>query len=689
MTGRGGRQEREALHGQRPLLADGGTTYTSTNVYQLDWSYTVHLETGPVEFSFKRPVRDTDNPDVETFLTFLTWNGIIPDDRAEWHRNYTPLDRWVKAHILRLIRGDTHSGIADYLRANPLQATELGFYDDDASAIEEYDDSPDNPGPAGYSQLYDIWNDTFTPRTRAACQIIAERLVQYAREKGFPAPEDVFRPEPVEVDEEEPDEDTPTVRELTTKKTGEIWNHARPMVLDHWHLKRHHNWQVPEETFFDAHAGVATASDDVFPESALGNMVAKSDHDRVHYPSTHRKELKRFDIEEIRELHRSVTKDLIREARRKGELVGNLQVAIDVTKGHPWTGHVERHEDGSNAEKWVLGYRNDNDQRAQYYFQWASIQVVGLDIPLVLDAVPVHRGYTRAQMVDDLLTHATEMVDDIEVVYMDGDYDSLGVKNTVEKYDTLYVNRKSRDDTDKERMREMWENGEAVRIYEEEDRLNKPPRKTVYVPHIAVDEDLDEDEDMDEEEMEAKKQRMRQQLLDDFDGVGDSEGLPDESPFKSLLSDIHDDEDDITAEEDSSDDEDEEDEFDASEMYVAFETNSRLADKRGAAGRDAIPKNEQRHAAARLVRRYNRRWGIENGYKKLGHFLPRSGSKDENLRFFGFAFAATLYNCWRLVDLLVKLSVEDDPEYTPLVTASRFLAVAEGQFGLEAKPPPD
>lgn len=52
-------------------------------------------------------------------------------------------------------------------------------------------------------------------------------------------------------------------------------------------------------------------------------------------------------------------------------------------------------------------------------------------------------------------------------------------------------------------------------------------------------------------------------------------------------------------------------------------------------------------------------------------------------------FASTLYNCWRLVDLLVKLSVESDPDYTPLVTASRFLAVAEGMFGLGSKPPPD
>lgn len=84
---------------------------------------------------------------------------------------------------------------------------------------------------------------------------------------------------------------------------------------------------------------------------------------------------------------------------------------------------------------------------------------------------------------------------------------------------------------------------------------------------------------------------------------------------------------------------------------------------------------------------YGSRWGIENGYKKQKQFLPRSGSPDHTLRFFGFIFGATLYNAWRLVDLLVKLSVEDHPDYTPLVTASRFMSVMEGHFGL--KPPPD
>jgi len=439
--------------------------------------------------------------------------------------------------------------------------------------------------------------------------------------------------------------------------------------LEHWHLKRHHNWQVPEYTFFDGHAYLATASDDEFPESGLGNMLTKSNHDRVHYPSTHRRELKKFDIAEIRELHREVTKDLIREARREGELVGKLEVAIDQTKGHPWTGEIERDENGNNIEDYILGYKNDNDERIQHYFQWASVQIVGLDIPLVLDAVPVHRGYARGDIVDDLLETATDMVDDIERVYMDADFDSEAVKNAAEKHGVLYTNRKSRDREDKRRMREMWKNGEAVRIVEEEDRPRMPMRKKIYVPHIAVDDEEDEEDD-------DQDDGLRQELLSDFSDAGGAE-MPEESPFESLLDDMR--------EEEERDKED----VDGAEKYVVFETNDPLTDKRGTAGRDSIPKSEQRHAAARMVRKYGRRWGIENGYKKLGHFLPRSGSKDLVLRFFGFAFAATLYNCWRLVDLLVKLTVKDDPAYTPLVTASRFLSVAEGMFGLEAKPPPD
>jgi IS4 transposase len=643
----------------------------------VNWSYTVHLETGPVGFDVTCPFFEDDDPHVESLIHYLNWSGEIPDNRAEWHRNYTPIDRWFRAHLLRRIRGDTHQELLEALKDDANLAARLGFFDGDASAIDEFDNTGSGHGIPSYTQIRDMWEEEFSARTRGACTVLAERLVEYAREKGLPAPEDVFRPGDVTV--EEVDEDDPTVRELTINKTADVWEHIRPMVLKHWYLKRHHNWQVPEHQFFDAHAALAADSDDVYAESGLGNMQAKGNVDDIHYPSTHRRELSRLSVEEIRELHRAVVEDLIAEARRESELVGKMVVAIDETKGHPWTGEIKRDEDGNNVEDWRLGYKNDNDTRTQYYYKWASIQVVGLDIPLVLDAIPVKRGMSKGDIVDELLGTATELLDDIELVLMDAGFDSEASKNTAEHHESLYVNRKSRDTDDKRRMREMWsdddEELEAVRIVEEEERIGMPNRKTIYVPKVMTD---DEDE-------EGEEDGMRQELIEDFsetvtEDEGDSEEFPDKSPFNSLIAEMRE-------EEQAKKEDDDDDDFDPTEMYVAFETNHPLAAKRRGRGEADYSEREQQQAAARIVRKYGSRWGIENGFKKRGHFLPRTASPDHVLRFFGFIFAATLYNAWRLVDILVKLSVEDNPMYTPLVTASRFMAVMEGHFGL--KPPPD
>lgn len=685
MTGHGGHHDRAGLGQQPPELPDGGmqtTDFTAADVrFEINWSYTVHLEPGPVEFKLDRILFEDDNPDVELLVALLRWGGKIPDDRAEWHRNYTPIRRWILAHIVRLVRGDSHQGLIKYFEEDEQRAARLGFFDNGQSVIEKYDESGDNEGVPGYTQLRDMWEEHFTARTRGACIVIAERLVQLAREHGLPAPDEVFRPED-DIEPEEIDEDDPTIRELTIEKTGDVWQHIRPMVLNHWYLKRHHNWQIPEYQFFDAHAALAADSDDVYPESGLGNMLAKGSVDDIHYPSTQRKELSRFSVEEIREMHHEVVKDLIAEARREGELVGKLTVAIDETKGHPWTGEIKRDEDGNNIEPWRLGYKNDNDTRTQYYYKWAAIQVVGFDIPLVLDALPVRRGMTKGEIVDELMASASELLDDVELVLMDAGFDSEASKNNVEAHRALYMNRKSRDKDDKKRMREMWSEDddelEPVRIVEQEERVGMPNRKIIYVPKVMTGDDEDEEDDDDD--------GMRQELIEDFtetvteDESGDEE-FPEKSPFDSLISEMREEE------QAKKEDQDEYDEFDPSEMFVAFETNHPLAAKRRGRGEADYTKREQQQAAARMVRKYGSRWGIENGFKKRGHFLPRSASPNHALRFFGFIFAATLYNAWRLVDILVKLSVEDDPEYTPLVPASRFMAVMEGQFSL-SKPPP-
>jgi hypothetical protein len=44
------------------------------------------------------------------------------------------------------------------------------------------------------------------------------------------------------------------------------------------------------------------------------------------------------------------------------------------------------------------------------------------------------------------------------------------------------------------------------------------------------------------------------------------------------------------------------------------------------------------------------------------------------------------YSVWRLVDLLVKLALQDDPDSTPLVTAPELLTLTK-QMGRSLDPP--
>ncbi|PSQ51950.1 hypothetical protein BRD20_09020 [Halobacteriales archaeon SW_8_65_20] len=91
---------------------------------------------------------------------------------------------------------------------------------------------------------------------------------------------------------------------------------------------------------------------------------------------------------------------------------------------------------------------------------------------------------------------------------------------------------------------------------------------------------------------------------------------------------------------------------------------------------------------SRLIRQYSHRWGIENGFKQIKRFRVRATSMKFEYRFFNFLYACTMYNAWRLVDLLVKIELlaESEFRHKPLVTADLFLTIAKDYAGLD---PPD
>ncbi len=126
------------------------------------------------------------------------------------------------------------------------------------------------------------------------------------------------------------------------------------------------------------------------------------------------------------------------------------------------------------------------------------------------------------------------------------------------------------------------------------------------------------------------------------------------------------------------------------ELYMLFETNHPDLELPGDEGEDGdeMSELEKANMVARVIRKYKHRWGIENGFKQIKSFRVRTTSMSYEYRFFNFLYACTLYNVWRLTDLLVKLELRAESEfrYEPLVTAELFLTIAKDYVGLD---PPD
>lgn len=75
-----------------------------------------------------------ENPsigDLVANLSITPHEGQIPDERAEWHRNYTSPKRWIRAHVYRLAMGWQETQLANELEERPELAKNFGFIDDD------------------------------------------------------------------------------------------------------------------------------------------------------------------------------------------------------------------------------------------------------------------------------------------------------------------------------------------------------------------------------------------------------------------------------------------------------------------------------------------------------------------------------------------------------------------------------
>jgi len=75
----------------------------------------------------------------------------------------------------------------------------------------------------------------------------------------------------------------------------------------------------------------------------------------------------------------------------------------------------------------------------------------------------------------------------------------------------------------------------------------------------------------------------------------------------------------------------------------------------------------------RLFLLYGKRWGIETSYRvKKQSFLPKTTSKNYQIRIFYFLFSVLLYNLWLLADILIWLALFGEVKQDHLITSKYF-----------------
>jgi IS4 transposase len=71
---------------------------------------------------------------------------------------------------------------------------------------------------------------------------------------------------------------------------------------------------------------------------------------------------------------------------------------------------------------------------------------------------------------------------------------------------------------------------------------------------------------------------------------------------------------------------------------------------------------------------YGRRWDIETGFRvQKNKFLPKTTSKNYNVRLFLFLFSELLYNCWMLINVRISLEKHEEIQEEKEITAKKFI----------------
>ncbi len=267
------------------------------------------------------------------------------------------------------------------------------------------------------STLWRSWHKRFTADLRSTVETATRTILIKARNAGVAVPREPERhllSHGDDKDESDPDE------QAILDETATITDHVSRVVFPAFSLDRGEGCEIHENAYWGLQTYLGLRENLAANEGAR-SFTYESTRERTPLGHAHR--------EQIREMYRHAVNQLLNEVAETEQFFRAGIVAIDITEADPFTGDRTGYEDE------IIGTKENTDE---YAYQWATVQLVGNAIPIVLDARPVQRGESRKEIVEDLLDSAEELVH-VDNVLMDREFDSQHVLEMISQRGLSYV----------------------------------------------------------------------------------------------------------------------------------------------------------------------------------------------------------------------------------------------------------
>jgi hypothetical protein len=359
----------------------------------------------------------------------------LEDGYPDWHPAPYSFSGVLRLFLYREITGQSYRTLTQY----PELAEAFGL-----------DTIPDE------SVLSRTWRKRFDDRVREFVQIAAHFVVKEVHDHNFLAPN--VRPKSEVVDEENcaTEDDEAVGQEFTDEQIYRTTRLARDHGFDGFDSGRAENATYEDTQFFELQTFMGMVGCGT-PQGAT-RFQYRHGADSGPHGDTHLRAVKQFDPDSLIDGFEVATDRLLSLIESEVSFRRPVTVAIDITT-IPYYGDVEGME--------MVSGLNQEDRA----FKFATLSIVGLNIPLVLAIEPVRESSAWDEnppnqihrVVRRLIRRAKQHVP-IETVLCDREFDSKRVFQTLSNLGVNYLIPKRINSTEQEVIETMEADGQAVAV---------------------------------------------------------------------------------------------------------------------------------------------------------------------------------------------------------------------------------